>query len=56
MKAVISSLLISAVLAQVPARPPTYVMNRSTIIMPCNNSGFTSPESTKSWSVVDFDW
>jgi len=24
--------------------------------MPCNNSGFTSPESTKAWSVVDFDW
>ena len=71
--------------AQVPARPPSYIMNRSTIIMPCpfvnaplqapnpsrkltahpntqpqretgNNSGFTNPDSTKSWSVVDFDW
>ena len=23
--------------------------------MPCNNSGFTNPESTKGWGIVDFD-
>lgn len=43
-------------LAQVPNRPPTYLMNASTIIMPCNSSGFTDPASTKGWGVVDFDW
>eukprot|EP00939_MAST-03C_sp_MAST-3C-sp1_P002387 g2387.t1 len=31
-------------------------MNQSTIIMPCNNSGYTIPESTMGWSVIDFDW
>ena len=34
----------------------TWMMNLSTIIMPCNNSGFTDPEATKGWGVVDFDW
>lgn len=43
-------------LAQVPNRPPTYMMNLSTIIMPCNNSGYTDPATTVGWGVVDFDW
>jgi hypothetical protein len=42
--------------AQVPARPPTWVLNQSTIIMPCNNSGFTDPATTTGWAVIDFDW
>ena len=29
------------------------MMNKSTIIMPCNNTGFTDPESTKGWGIVD---
>ena len=45
-----------SVLAQVPDRPATYMMNSSTIIMPCNNSGYTDPASTVGWGVVDFDW
>jgi hypothetical protein len=32
------------------------MMNASTIIMPCNDTGFTDPETTKGWGVVDFDW
>jgi hypothetical protein len=24
--------------------------------MPCNNTGYTDPATTKGWSVVDFDW
>jgi hypothetical protein len=36
--------------------PITYQMNRSTIIMPCNESGLTDPQSTKGWGIVDFDW
>merc|ERR1719329_1954713 len=31
-------------------------MNKSTIIMPCNYSGYTDPSSTAGWAVVDFDW
>lgn len=31
-------------------------MNASTIIMPCNNTGFTDPKSTLGWGIVDFDW
>ena len=34
----------------------TWSMNASTIIMPCNDTGFTDPSSTLGWSVVDFDW
>ena len=34
----------------------TWMMNASTIIMPCNNTGFTDPASTAGWGIVDFDW
>jgi len=47
---------LAAAVGQVPNRPPTFLMNLSTIIMPCNNSGFTDPASTAGWGVVDFDW
>ena len=42
----------------VPKAPykQTWLMNESTIIMPCNNTGFTSPTSTSGWGIVDFDW
>ena len=49
-------LLLGHAAAQVPNRPPVWLMNASTIIMPCNNTGFTDPVSTKGWGVVDFDW
>ena len=35
--------------------PPRYQMNQSTIIMPCNNSGYTDPQRTVGWSIIDFD-
>ena len=38
------------------AMKQTYQMNLSTIIMPCNDTGFTDPQSTKGWGIVDFDW
>jgi hypothetical protein len=31
-------------------------MNESTIIMPCNNSGYMDPKRTIGWSIIDFDW
>ena len=34
----------------------TWLMNASTIIMPCNNTGYTQPASTAGWGIVDFDW
>ena len=40
----------------VPQMQQTWLMNASTIIMPCNDTGFTDPASTKGWSIVDFDW
>ncbi len=42
----------------VPRAPyqQTWLMNRSTIIMPCNNTGFTDPATTKGFGIVDFDW
>lgn len=41
---------------KLPNAKATYQMNQSTIIMPCNNSGFTDPTSTVGWAVIDFDW
>jgi hypothetical protein len=40
----------------VPAFGQTWQMNKSTIIMPCNTTGYTNPEYIKGWSTVDFDW
>lgn len=48
--------LATTVRGQVPTTPQTYQLNHSTIIMPCNNSGFTDPKTTVAWSVIDFDW
>ncbi len=49
-------LMLTFASAQLPNRKPTYQMNMSTMIMPCNDSGFTDPATTKSWAIVDFDW
>ena len=37
-------------LGQLPNKTQTWVLNESTIIMPCNNSGFTDPARTVGWS------
>eukprot|EP01116_Phalansterium_solitarium_P006392 TRINITY_DN1868_c0_g3_i1.p1 TRINITY_DN1868_c0_g3~~TRINITY_DN1868_c0_g3_i1.p1 ORF type:complete len:413 (+),score=136.21 TRINITY_DN1868_c0_g3_i1:257-1495(+) len=40
-----------------PTWAPTYDMSLSTIIMPCNESGFTNVDSTEAkFGLVDFDW
>ncbi len=44
------------VVGKLPNQPPRYQMNQSTIIMPCNNSGYMDPKRTVGWSVIDFDW
>ena len=40
----------------VPPWPPTWQMNLSTIIQPCNSSGYFDPEAAAQWGVIDFDW
>ena len=40
----------------VPRFEPTYNMSRSTIVMPCNDSGFFDTSLTKNFGIVDFDW
>jgi len=50
------TLLFVLVQGQLPNAKPTYQMNLSTIIMPCNYTGFTDPSTTKGWGVIDFDW
>ena len=49
-----SSLLVAH--SQVPSGPAVWQMNLSTIIMPCNYTGPTDPQSTKGWGTIDFDW
>ena len=47
---------VATATAQFPNHPPQYIMNLSTIIMPCNESGFTTTDSVRGWGIVDFDW
>ena len=41
---------------QVPTWPVTYAMNASTIIMPCNETGWVAPDTTTGWGLISFDW
>ena len=47
--------LASSVLAQLPPYKQTWQLNESTIIMPCNYSGYTDPQSTAGWKYIDFE-
>jgi hypothetical protein len=48
--------LVPAVHAGVPSWPATYQMNRSTIIQPCNDSGYFDPQFGGQFGIADFDW
>ena len=39
-----------------PPWPSTYNMSLSTIIMPCNYTGYMDAEFAAKWGLVDFDW
>lgn len=39
-----------------PRFPPTYNMTRSTIIQPCNDSGYFDPVQAGRYGIIDFDW
>ena len=56
MKLTALAMLVGAALGQLPNHPPVYMMNLSSIIMPCNNSGFTSVESTRGWVRALVPW
>ena len=42
--------------SDLPSYPATWDMARSTIIMPCNGSGFADPHFFSKFGIVDFDW
>lgn len=48
--------MVGVAVGQLPTMKPTWQMNLSTIVMPCNNSGFTDPSRTAGFGIVDFDW
>lgn len=39
-----------------PSLPQTWQLNKSTIIQPCNYTGYSDPLSLRNWGVIDFDW
>ena len=39
-----------------PPWPPTYNMSLSTIMMPCNDSGYMDAHTAGAWGIVDYDW
>ena len=55
-RAALVAALAAAAVAQVPSWPATYQMNRSTIAMVCNNTGYVNPASVLGWSIIDVDW
>ena len=51
------SVLLPAAAAFAPAWPPTWSLPLSTIVQPCNYSGFVEPlDFFAQFAVVDFDW
>jgi hypothetical protein len=40
----------------VPKWTPTYNMSRSTVVMPCNESGYSDPHLFAKFGIADFDW
>ena len=54
----LSSWMVSAQIV-VPKWPVTYQMNRSTVIMTCNSSGYFSDDTVQKlarFGIVDIDW
>ena len=46
----------AVVVFDVPKWKPTYNMTQSTVVMPCNESGFADPELFSRFGISDFDW
>ena len=58
MRGILCLLAVVAVAAQgtLPSWPITYQLNLSTIVQPCNYSGYFNPAALSRFAVVDFDW
>ena len=39
-----------------PLWTPTYLQNSSTLVMPCNYSGYFNTSITSKFGIVDYDW
>jgi len=46
----------AAALARLDAHAAVVAWVCSTIIMPCNSTGYTQAGTTLGWGTVDFDW
>ena len=55
LRALACAALAACAAAQVPPWPQTWQMNKSTIMMTCNYSGFVDPATTAGWSIVDYE-
>jgi hypothetical protein len=51
-----AAVAVQAVHAVLPGWDFTYDMSRSTIFMPCNETGFTDPVLAAKFGIADFDW
>jgi hypothetical protein len=45
----------SSSICSLPPWPATWQMNASTIIMPCNYTGYQVPSTIAGWGIVDFE-
>ena len=50
MRQTLLACLSALALSQLPPWPSSYALNRSTVLMVCNSSGLTDPESVRGWS------
>ena len=50
----VASLVAS--LAYLPPYPPTWQLNKSTIIMSCSFNGTLDPSDFDGWAIQDYDW
>ena len=44
---------VSVVYGQLPQWQQTWLMNESTIMMVCNDTGFVRPDVSARWTIVD---
>jgi len=56
MRQTLLACLSALALSQLPPWPSSYALNRSTVLMVCNSSGLTDPESVRGWSLLFWDW
>jgi len=53
-RALAARALAAPAAAQVPSWAQSWALNKSTIMMTCNYTGFVDPSTTVGWTIVDF--